>query len=87
MVNVYFFAVFQQPWGQGSRCQGGSSPTLRPRGGFPHEFNSSQHRTKRGKGVGSSTTVTVPKTFEFMFPGGGISCGGDGTGVTNAIIG
>ena len=35
VVDIYFFVMFLRPWGQSSRYQGGTNPTLRPRGIFP----------------------------------------------------
>ena len=89
VVNVYFLAVFQLPWGQGSRGQRGTNRTLGPRGGFPYKLNFPQHRTER-EGVGSSTVATA-EIFEpctpvaHMLLRGRISCGGGGMGCRNCL--
>ena len=73
-----------------SHCQGGTKPTLRPRGGFPTNLISPKTELRGGKGVGSST-VAAPETFEscisvtHMFLRGKIPCCRGAPGCRNCL--
>ena len=91
VVNVYFLAMFQWPWDQGSRCQEGTNPTRGPRGSFPYELNFPQHRTERGRGsrfqyCNNSRNIWIIQTSRaHVFAVGGGSCDGGGTGCPNCL--